>query len=124
MRIGVIGLGYWGPNLVRNFLSTDGVEMVSAADMNEQRIKMAAKKFPSVYLTKEYRELIKSADIDAIAIATPVSTHFQLAKEALENGKHVLLEKPITAKASEAEELLAIAARKKLTLVESPISQP
>lgn len=117
MRIGVIGLGYWGPNLVRNFLSTDGVEMVSAADMNEQRIKMAAKKFPSVYLTKEYRELIKSADIDAIAIATPVSTHFQLAKEALENGKHVLLEKPITAKASEAEELLAIAARKKLTLM-------
>ncbi len=117
MKTAVIGLGYWGPNLVRNLLSTDGVDMVSAADMNEQRIKTAAKKFPNVYFTKEYRELIKSADIDAVAIATPVSTHFQLAKEALENGKHVLLEKPITAKVSEAEELLAIAARKKLTLM-------
>lgn len=117
MKIGVIGLGYWGPNLLRNFLSTDGVDAVHAADLSDERLKFAAKKFPNAVFTKDYRDLIRSADIDAIAVATPVSTHFPLAKEALENGKHVILEKPMTAKVSEAQELLDIAARKNLTLM-------
>lgn len=117
MKVGVIGLGYWGPNLVRNFLATDGVEGVYAADLSDDRLKKASKRFPSAHLTKDYRELLKSPDVDAVAIATPVSTHFELGKEALESGKHVILEKPMTAKVSEAEQLVELAARRKLTLM-------
>lgn len=117
MKVGVIGLGYWGPNLLRNFLSTDGVDKVSAADLNAQRLKVAAKKLPAANYTSHYAELLKSPEIDAVAIATPVSTHFKLAKEALENGKHVLLEKPMTASVAEAEDLISLADRKQLTLM-------
>lgn len=117
MNVGVIGLGYWGPNLVRNFLSTDGVDKVVAADLNAQRIQAASRKFPNLGLTKDYKELLKSPDVDAVAIATPVSTHYELAKEALLNGKHVILEKPMTSKVSDAEDLINIAGRNKLTLM-------
>ena len=117
MNIGVIGLGYWGPNLVRNFLSTEGVRKVYAADISQARIRSASKKFPSVTYTDNYRDLILSKEVDAIAIATPVSTHYPLAKEALLNGKHVILEKPMTRKVSEAQELVEIAHRRNLTLM-------
>jgi len=117
MNIGVIGLGYWGPNLVRNFLSTEGVKRVYAADISQARIRSASKKFPSVTYTDNYRDLILSKEVDAIAIATPVSTHYPLAKEALLNGKHVILEKPMTRKVSEAQELVEIAHRRNLTLM-------
>jgi len=117
MNIGVIGLGYWGPNLVRNFLSTEGVREVYAADISQTRIRSASKRFPSVTYTDNYRDLILSKEVDAIAIATPVSTHYPLAKEALLNGKHVILEKPMTRKVSEAQELVEIAHRRNLTLM-------
>jgi len=117
MNIGVIGLGYWGPNLVRNFLSTEGVKRVYAADISQARIRSASKRFPSVTYTDNYRDLILSKEVDAIAIATPVSTHYPLAKEALLNGKHVILEKPMTRKVSEAQELVEIAHRRNLTLM-------
>jgi predicted dehydrogenase len=117
MNVGIIGLGYWGPNLVRNFLSTEGVEKVFAADISDQRIQSASKKFPSVSFTKNYHDLLESSEIDAVAIATPVSTHYPLAKEALESGKHVIIEKPMTSSVVQAQELVDIAARRKLTLM-------
>lgn len=117
MNVGVIGLGYWGPNLVRNFLAVDGVVEVHAADLNQDRLKNTSKRFPNVHFTKDYLELINSPSIDAIAIATPVSSHFKLGKQALENGKHVILEKPMAATVAEAEELLNIATKRNLTLM-------
>ena len=117
MKVGVIGLGYWGPNLVRNFLSTEGVDGVVAADLSDRRLQAAAKKFPGASFTKDYRDILRSDDIKAVAIATPVSTHYPLAKEALESDKHVLIEKPMTSKLADAEDLVNIAKRKKLTLM-------
>ncbi len=117
MKVGIIGLGYWGPNLVRNFLATDGVNAVYAADLSNERIRTASKKFPTVHFTKDYHDILKSSVVDAVVIATPVSTHFKLAKEALESGRHVILEKPMTSKIAEAEELVNLAAQKKLTLM-------
>lgn len=117
MKIGVVGLGYWGPNLVRNFSSTDNVESVIACDLDERRLRSIGKKFPSVVLESDVKRAFADESIEAVAIATPVSTHFPLAKEALESGKHVLLEKPLAATAKEAEYLVNLAESKSLVLM-------
>ena len=115
MKIGVIGLGYWGPNLVRNFLGNKLVEKVIACDLKEDRLAQIKSKFPGIEVTNDYKKLLQS-DFDAIAIATSVRTHFQLAKEALEAGKHIWVEKPFTSSKAQAEELIKIADSKKLNI--------
>lgn len=115
MKIGVIGLGYWGPNLVRNFLSNKAVTKVVGCDLSDERLRFIKSRFPSIEITKNYKDLIEG-DFDAIAIATPVDTHYKFAKEALNAGKHIWVEKPFTSKAFQAEELIKIAEARNLKI--------
>ncbi|HSD63630.1 MAG TPA: Gfo/Idh/MocA family oxidoreductase [Ignavibacteriaceae bacterium] len=115
MNIGIIGLGYWGPNLVRNFLAQNDVEKVTACDQRKERLQFIKAKFPSTLLTDQTHEVI-DGDADIIAIATPVSTHYDLAKQSLYAGKHIWVEKPFTATTAQAEELIEIAGKKNLKI--------
>jgi predicted dehydrogenase len=117
LRIGVIGYGYWGPNIVRNFSSATGSEVRMVCDMNQQTLKKVKKAYPQINVTDNIDELIKNPEVDAIAIATPVFTHHDLAKKALEAGKSVFLEKPFTYTVAEAEDLVELAAKKNLKLM-------
>jgi predicted dehydrogenase len=117
VRIGVIGYGYWGPNIVRNASTLDGFNLVGICDQNPTALANAARLYPSTRLTTDPCELLRSPDIDAIAVVTPVWTHFDLAKTALENGKHVFVEKPFTATSSQAETLIELASQKNLQIM-------
>ena len=117
IRIGVIGYGYWGPNIVRNLLSLDSAQVVAVCDTTPEAQSRAKHAYPSVQVTSEATEVLRSPDIDAVAIVTPVWTHFELAKAALENGKHVFLEKPLTSNAIQAENLIELAERKNLKIM-------
>ena len=117
LRIGVIGYGYWGPNIVRNFSAANGSEVTMVCDMNQQTLKKVKKAYPQINVTDNIDELIKNPEVDAIAIATPVFTHHDLAKKALEEGKSVFLEKPFTYTVAEAEDLVELAAKKNLKLM-------
>jgi len=112
INCGFIGYGYWGPNLVRNFCATKDARVFKVCDLKPERLDLVKATYPSVEVTRDYRELTKDPKIDALVISTPVSTHFPLAKEALENGKHVLLEKPMTSSTDEAEKLIELAEKK------------
>lgn len=117
VKVGIIGYGYWGTNLVRNFAAAENCSLEMVADLRPERLAILKKSFPSVHTTTSFDELVTSAQVDAVVIATPVFTHFPLAKKALESGKHVLLEKPMTASVAEAEELMELAARNKKVLM-------
>ncbi len=117
VTVGVIGYGYWGPNLVRNFFSSDLCVIKTVVDSNPERLHLIEKYFPSINTAESSQVLMTDPQIDAIVIATPVSTHFKLAKEALLSGKHVLVEKPMTKTLQEAEELIALAKKKKKILM-------
>lgn len=108
-RIGVIGCGYWGPNLVRNFSSLKRSTVTMVADMNLARLNHIKELYPHIEITQKADELIHSKQVDAVCIATPLSTHYLLAKESLKAGKHVLIEKPFVYKSEEAQELIALA---------------
>jgi len=115
--MGIIGYGYWGPNLVRNFNTANGSAVVMVCDMNAQSLKKVQKTYPQVRVTTDVNELIKDPEIDAVAIATPVFTHSALAKQVLEEGKSVFIEKPFTHTVAEAEELIELAEKKKLKIM-------
>jgi predicted dehydrogenase len=115
MKVGVIGLGYWGPNLIRNFLSNKAITKVVGCDLSEERLRFIKSRFPSIETTSNYKDLIEG-DFDAIAIATPVDTHYKFAKETLNAGKHIWVEKPFTSKVFQAEELIKIAESKNLKI--------
>lgn len=117
INIGVIGYGYWGPNIVRNFFNAANCSVKMVADSRAPRLAMLAKSFPSIKGVTDANDIINSKEIDAVVIATPVFTHYTLAKKALENGKHVLIEKPMTSSAAEAEELINLASQKNLLLM-------
>src|ERR1700681_4168257 len=117
INIGVIGYGYWGPNIVRNFFATPSCTIRMVADGRPERLNFLAKIFPTIQGVKDGEDIISNKDIDAIVIATPVFTHFALAKRALQNGKHVLIEKPMTSSVAEADELIDLATQKGLTLM-------
>ena len=117
IRVGVIGYGYWGPNLVRNFIEAPGTTVRAVAELRPDRAALAQRRHPGVEVTGDYRELLKNSEIDAIAISTPVSTHFPLALEALQAGKHVLVEKPITTRSEDAMRLIDEAERRNLVLM-------
>jgi len=117
VRVGVIGYGYWGPNLVRNFVETPDMQLIAVADLRQDRLDLVQRRYPGVEVTKDCREIINHPHIDAIAISTPVSTHFPLAMEALRAGKHVLVEKPMTSSSEEAMRLIDEAERRNLVLM-------
>jgi predicted dehydrogenase len=117
LRFGVIGYGYWGPNVVRNLDQLDKAEVLGVSDLSASARKRVQKAFPHLEVTSDPTELLSSTDIDAIAVVTPVWTHFELAKAALENGKHVFVEKPFTSTTAQAEELIELAARKNLKIM-------
>jgi len=117
IKVGIIGCGYWGPNLIRNFNDNQHTEIKYACDLSHERIDRIRLRYPFVRTTTDYKELLKDKDIHAVAIATPVFTHYKLVREALEAGKHVLVEKPLTSSVKEAERLVSIASRKKLILL-------
>lgn len=115
--IGIVGYGYWGPNLLRNFMECRDVVVKYVCDKSEKQLNRVNGKYPSVGLIKDFEQLIHDAEIDAVVIATPISTHYDLAKQALLAGKHVFVEKPLTSSAIEAQELISLAKSKGLTLM-------
>ncbi len=117
IRIGVIGYGYWGPNIVRNFQNIEASRVVAICDKNPNALRRAKQACPGVELTLDSTELLSSPHIEAIAVVTPVWNHYELAKAALENGKHVFVEKPFTCTSAQAEELIELADKKKLKIM-------
>ena len=127
IRIAIVGYGYWGPNIVRNFSNAEGIEVASICDPNPDALKKVSNVYACTYeenadpsvirLVSDYNEVVNAPDIDAVAVVTPVSTHYEIAKKALQNGKHVFVEKPFTASVRQAEELIEIADRKGLTIM-------
>lgn len=117
VRLGVIGYGYWGPNIVRNASMLQNCDLVSICDKSENALQRAGRLYPGVRMTADFNEILRSPDIDAVAVVTPVWTHFELAKAALENGKHVFVEKPFTSTPAQAEELIELAERKNLKIM-------
>ena len=119
IKAGIIGYGYWGPNLLRNFSSAENCTVTHLADLRPERLQVAKRSYPNLQTTENISKLIRNPDVDAIIIATPVFTHFPLAKQALEAGKHVMLEKPMASSLAECEELINLAEGKgKLLMVD------
>lgn len=117
IRVGIIGYGYWGPNLLRNFVDTPDCQVIAVSDLRPERLLLAQKRHPGIQATTNCRELIADTRIDAVVIATPVSSHFELAVQSLRAGKHVLVEKPLTTSAEQAAGLIEEADRRKRLLM-------
>lgn len=116
VKIGVIGYGYWGPNLVRNFSELQDGQVVAVVDQDPKKLEVVQKRYPAIKTTTHFQDLLEDSSIDAIAIATPVNTHFELGMAAIKAGKHVWLEKPMTETSLQARKLVDEAARRNLTL--------
>ncbi|KGT78756.1 oxidoreductase [Bradyrhizobium japonicum] len=115
--IGIVGYGYWGPNLVRNFASNESSRVVSVSDLDAEKLATCARRHPEITTTSDFRELLRDPEIDAIAVATPVHTHYELALAALKAGKHVLVEKPLAPTSDQVRHLVDEADRRGLTLM-------
>ena len=111
IRVGVIGYGYWGPNIVRNFQGHEKADVVAVCDKNPKSLSRVRRTHPEVPVTSDHMEVLTSTQVDVVAVVTPVWTHFELAKLALENGKHVFVEKPFTCTVAQAEQLIELAER-------------
>ena len=117
MNFGVIGYGYWGPNIVRNLVNLDGSQVIAIAEINASARARAQKAYPGIRVTADTSEVLTSTEIDAVAVVAPVWTHYELAKAALLNGKHVFVEKPFTSNSAQAEELINLAQQKHLKIM-------
>src|SRR5581483_720021 len=117
LSVAVVGVGYWGPNLVRNFLKIPGVKIASICDINEKNLQKMRHDYPFLKTTLDFKTVLNDPSISLVAIATPPSTHFSLAKMALNAGKHVFIEKPMTQTSDQAKKLLKIAQRKRKILM-------
>jgi len=117
INIAVIGYGYWGPNLIRNFQETEDVCVLSCCDKNTERLVQVKTKYPSIDVTASYEDVLKNPSINAVVIATPVGSHYEFARKAFEHGKHVLVEKPAAASVAEAEKLVDLAHKHGLTFM-------
>ena len=117
VKLGVIGYGYWGPNIVRNFSSHKDCTVTAVCDNNPGALARVLTQYPNIRLMTNADDIVRSPEIDAVAIVTPVSYHYELAKKALENGKHVFVEKPFTATSAQAEELVELAERMNLQIM-------
>ena len=115
MNLGIVGLGYWGPNIIRNLQGNKAVSSIRAFDLDSDRTFRLKTRFPSLIPVNEFDSLLKS-DVEAVIIATPVFSHFELAKKALENGKHIWVEKPFVMNAKEAEDLINLADKNSLRI--------
>lgn len=116
-QLALVGYGYWGPNLLRNFFDTPDCEVVYCCDKDLSKLKLIRKRFPSVITTTSYEEILADKDINAIVIATPTKFHFELAKQALEADKDVLIEKPMTLTSKESKTLVNLSKKKKRILM-------
>jgi len=116
INIGILGYGYWGPNLVRNFAETPGTAVAAVADLDTKKLELVQRRYPGIKTTTHFQDLLQDPTIDAIAVATPVSTHFELGMAALRAGKHLWLEKPMTETLLQARKLLDEADRRQLTV--------
>ena len=117
ITVGVVGCGYWGPNLIRNLRQSSDCNLKVICDTSEQRLRHMRRVYPEVATTNNFEELLNDVDLDALVIATPVRFHYQMAKACLESGKHAFVEKPLARTEAEAEELVALAERKGLVLM-------
>ena len=117
IKVGIVGYGYWGPNVARNFNHSGVSEVVAITDKRPDCLKRAKEAYPNAKITKDCQEVLTSPEIDVVAVVTPVWTHYDLAKAALNNGKHIFVEKPFTANVAQAEELIELAAKKKLQIM-------
>jgi len=117
IKVGVIGYGYWGPNMVRNFYANKDARVAWVCDLSKDRLALVESGYPTVKTTTDHKDILKDSGVDAVVISTPVSAHFPLALEALESGKHVLLEKPMTSTVEQSEKLVDLAEKKKRTLM-------
>ena len=117
IKVGVIGCGYWGPNLIRNFSQIEETDMYCICDLDEKKMSSIKKTYPTVRTTGNYNDIINDPCVDAVVISTPVFSHFELAKKSLLHNKHVLIEKPMTSTVSQAEELIRLAKEKNRTLM-------
>ena len=115
--VGVVGYGYWGPNLARNFAEAEAAQLVAVCDMDPAKLGLAKRRHPAAVITREFRDLLTDSRIDAIAIATPTQTHYRLALAALRAGKHVLIEKPLTQNSEHALHLVEEAERQRVALM-------
>jgi predicted dehydrogenase len=117
IKVGVIGYGYWGPNLVRNFAEVDGATLTAVCDARAERLALVAKRYPGVKCVSDWHDVVQDTEVDVVAISTPVSTHFEIAWAALQAGKHVLVEKPMAMNVDECSMLIDEAAKRKLVLM-------
>lgn len=117
INIGVIGYGYWGPNLVRNFADTPGATIAAVADVDPAKLQVVQRRYPTVKATTDFRELLCDPNIDAVAVATPVNTHFELGMQVLKAGKHLWMEKPMTESSVEARKLVEEAERRQKVML-------
>src|ERR1041385_3157171 len=116
-KVGVIGHGYWGPNLVRNFMATSGSVVTAVCDSREERLNQLRKLYPTLTLYNNASELISDKNVEAVIVATPVSSHFDLTMSALTAGKHVLVEKPIASNSEQAQQLIEVADKRGLVFM-------
>ena len=117
VNVAVVGYGYWGPNVVRNFQELDNARVTLCCDLSADRLAQVKRKYPSIEVTSVVDDVFENPNVDAVALATPVATHYDFARRALEHGKHVLVEKPLAASVAEAESLVEIADKRELTLM-------
>lgn len=117
MKVAIVGYGYWGPNLVRNFWKHSDFEVTHVVDQQQSRLNSVKRDYPTISLSKNFQDIVKNASIDCIVIATPVHSHYQLVKEALKSGKHVLIEKPLADSFSKAKELVELSKKVKRVLL-------
>lgn len=117
IKVGVIGCGYWGPNLIRNFVVCPETELLWVCDLDEKRLKKVSSPYPGLRQTTHFEDILADDKVDAVAIATPVNTHFSIAKACLESGKHLLIEKPLACSIAQGEELIELAKKNKLQVM-------
>jgi predicted dehydrogenase len=117
LTMGVVGLGYWGPNLVRNLFELPDVDVAWICDLDKESLGKLRRRYPSIAGTTRYQDLLDDRELDAVLIATPVSSHFPLAQAALNAGKHAFIEKPLAASSVEGQELIRLAEEKGLVLM-------
>lgn len=117
INVAVIGLGYWGPNLLRNFNSISGTSVECICDKNKEKLKKALSIYPNIRAIRDYKHILNDPNVDAVSIATPARTHFDIARDCLLCGKHVLVEKPLVLSLKEAEKLSSLAKKSGLTLM-------
>jgi predicted dehydrogenase len=117
VRVAVAGLGYWGPNLVRTLFELPGAELGLVCDLREERLEVVRRRYPSVRTTTDFEQVLQDETVEAVAIATPISTHYELASRALHAGKHVFVEKPLAQSSAQARQLIEVAERNERVLM-------